>query len=194
MSSNTIKIIAGVSMFLDHLGFILFPSELWLRIVGRLAFPIFAFCIAEGATYTKNYLKYICLVGITALVCDIAVFVVQGRYMSCAVTTFFFSLVLIYLYKKVESAYKKYYGIYPLFNCFNGANRYNIYRKQIRIYRIRYSRGFDGANNLCVKKQIFKGNCGSGFIFIAVFKVGADILSAKCSVGKRIFLHNNISV
>ena len=107
MSSNTIKIIAGVSMFLDHLGFILFPSELWLRIVGRLAFPIFAFCIAEGATYTKNYLKYICLVGITALVCDIAVFVVQGRYMSCAVTTFFFSLVLIYLYKKVESAYKK---------------------------------------------------------------------------------------
>jgi len=41
-------------MTVDHLGFILFPSLIILRIIGRIAFPIFAYMIAEGCRYTKN--------------------------------------------------------------------------------------------------------------------------------------------
>ena len=54
LSGNQLKIIAAISMTVDHLGFILFPSLIILRIIGRIAFPIFAYMIAEGCRYTKN--------------------------------------------------------------------------------------------------------------------------------------------
>ena len=43
-----LKLIAICTMFIDHLGYTLFPGDLWLRCVGRVAFPIFCFLIAEG--------------------------------------------------------------------------------------------------------------------------------------------------
>jgi len=43
LTNNQLKIIAMVSMLLDHVGLMLFPQVRWLRIVGRLAYPIFAY-------------------------------------------------------------------------------------------------------------------------------------------------------
>ena len=48
LSNNQLKILAMIAMTLDHVGVYLFPQVLWLRIVGRLAFPIYAFMIAEA--------------------------------------------------------------------------------------------------------------------------------------------------
>ena len=42
-SNNVLKIIACITMLLDHMGFILFPEYPIFRIIGRIAFPIFAF-------------------------------------------------------------------------------------------------------------------------------------------------------
>ena len=53
LNNNVLKIIAAISMLLDHIGLILFPSIEIFRILGRIAFPIFAFTIAEGAKYTR---------------------------------------------------------------------------------------------------------------------------------------------
>ena len=53
-----LKLIAICTMFIDHLGYTLFPGELWLRCVGRVAFPIFCFLIAEGCVYTHDRKKY----------------------------------------------------------------------------------------------------------------------------------------
>ena len=58
LSRDVLKLIAIVSMLLDHVGKIFFPKILILQIIGRLAFPIFAFFIAEGFYYTRNKLKY----------------------------------------------------------------------------------------------------------------------------------------
>lgn len=55
----TLKMIAIVTMVIDHTGAILFPYTMWFRMVGRLSFPIFAFFIAEGFARTGNILKYI---------------------------------------------------------------------------------------------------------------------------------------
>ena len=52
MSSFLIKIIAIISMFLDHTG-ILFDYD-FLRIIGRLAFPLFAFQSVNGYIYSKS--------------------------------------------------------------------------------------------------------------------------------------------
>lgn len=62
-------------MALDHIGYFLFPSVLWLRIAGRLAFPLFAFFIGEGARYTKNRKKYLLQLLVLGLGCQSVYFI-----------------------------------------------------------------------------------------------------------------------
>jgi hypothetical protein len=59
LSGNALKIIAAVAMTLDHVAVHLLPDrmamlQLIFRIIGRLAFPIFAYCLAEGCRYSKK--------------------------------------------------------------------------------------------------------------------------------------------
>ena len=49
LTKNQLKILAMVCMTIDHIGAMLFPQAVWLRVIGRLAFPLFSYCIAEGA-------------------------------------------------------------------------------------------------------------------------------------------------
>lgn len=56
---NTIKWIGILTMTIDHIGYFLFPEFLWLRVVGRLAFPCFLYSTIEGTQRTKNYANYI---------------------------------------------------------------------------------------------------------------------------------------
>ena len=58
MNANNLKFIACVSMLIDHAGLLLFPEQIWMRSIGRLAMPLFGFFIAEGARYTSNRMRY----------------------------------------------------------------------------------------------------------------------------------------
>ena len=58
LNGNTLKIIAAITMLIDHTGFLLFPQSVVLRVIGRLAYPIYAFMIAEGCRHTRNKLRY----------------------------------------------------------------------------------------------------------------------------------------
>lgn len=58
INGTTLKVLAMITMLCDHLwGIGLVDSE-WLHIVGRLAFPIFAFLITEGYAHTKDFKAY----------------------------------------------------------------------------------------------------------------------------------------
>ncbi len=96
LNGNALKLIACASMLLDHIGLMLFPNVQILRIVGRLAFPIFAFMIAEGARYTKNKPKYLLLVLICAIVCQLGYSLAGGSGYLCVLVTFSISIILIY--------------------------------------------------------------------------------------------------
>ena len=57
--TSLLKVIAMLTMLCDHAGKMLFPQYRVMRIIGRLAFPIYAYCIAAGCVYTRDHLKYI---------------------------------------------------------------------------------------------------------------------------------------
>lgn len=107
MSIFWIKIIAAVSMLIDHAGMILFPDALWMRIVGRLALPLYALCIAEGFRYTRNRLFYFLRILSLGAICQIAyLFVSDGLYLGILIT-FSISIILLFFLDALLCACRK---------------------------------------------------------------------------------------
>ena len=104
MNGNQLKIVALLAMTCDHVGKQLLPRFEILQILGRLAFPIFAYMIAEGCLHTKSKKKYLMSMVGLALVCQIAYFFAMGSLYQCVLVTFSLSISLIYL---IDSARKK---------------------------------------------------------------------------------------
>ena len=59
LDGTVLKLIAMVSMIFDHVGDNFFPDRVWMRVIGRIAMPIFAFCLAEGFSHTRDKMKYL---------------------------------------------------------------------------------------------------------------------------------------
>ena len=71
LDGTMLKIIAMVSMVFDHVGDLFFPGVMWPRMIGRLAMPIFSFCIAEGYAHTRDKNRYLLRMGIFALISEV---------------------------------------------------------------------------------------------------------------------------
>lgn len=97
LSGNQLKIIALIAMTCDHVGKQIFPQAIILQIVGRLAYPIFAYMIAEGCRYTQNQRKYLGTMAGMALLCQLAYFLAMGSLYQCVFVTFTLSISLIYI-------------------------------------------------------------------------------------------------
>lgn len=58
LSGSTLKVIAMISMVIDHIALYLMDDSIVLyetmRCIGRIAFPVFAFLIAEGFIHTRS--------------------------------------------------------------------------------------------------------------------------------------------
>ena len=95
LTGNQLKIIALIAMTCDHVGLQLFPDVLFLRIIGRLALPIFAYMIAEGCRYTRSPKKYLLTILGVAVLCQVVYFAAMGSLYQCILVTFTLSILLI---------------------------------------------------------------------------------------------------
>lgn len=96
LSGNALKLIAAAAMLIDHMGLIFFPENALFRILGRLAFPIYAFMIAEGCKYTRSRRRYFGNLFSLALVCQIVYFIADGSMYLSILFTFSLSILMIY--------------------------------------------------------------------------------------------------
>lgn len=104
LSGNQLKLIALITMTLDHIGLQLLPQYPILRILGRLALPIYAFLIAEGCHYTRNKFKYLALMATLALGCQLVYFFTMRSLYMCILVTFSLSILLIYALQYMQRA------------------------------------------------------------------------------------------
>lgn len=103
LSGNALKIIGAVTMLIDHIGVILFPEVIFLRIIGRISFPIFAFMIAEGCEHTKNKLKYFLSVFILGAVCQLALYIARGPQKQNVLISFSIAIIAIFALQYMKS-------------------------------------------------------------------------------------------
>lgn len=108
-SSNALKIVAMISMFIDHLAIMLVlngklygydaslfanavkqpEAKSWLilyricRLIGRISFPIFAFLLVEGFRKTSNRLYYFARILILAFISEIPFNLMLFNKMFC---------------------------------------------------------------------------------------------------------------
>ena len=66
--TGLIRLLACLFMLVDHAGKMLFPDVPEMRLIGRLAFPMFAYGVAVGAVFTRDPLRYLSRIVLLALI------------------------------------------------------------------------------------------------------------------------------
>lgn len=108
-SSFALKIIAVICMFCDHFGDAIIKPFSFFNVIGRIAFPIFAFQITEGYIHTKDLKKYFKRLIIFAIISQIPFMLFLSTFTSPFTLNIFFTLLLgllsIYIYNKIPNKF-----------------------------------------------------------------------------------------
>ncbi len=96
LSGNALKIIAAICMLVDHIGLLIFPELKIMRIIGRIAFPIFAYMIAEGCEHTRSKLRYFGTIFTLAIVFQIVYYIICRDMYLNILFTFSLSVITIF--------------------------------------------------------------------------------------------------
>lgn len=95
MSSFALRLLALVTMLLDHAGLALFPQVSAFRCIGRLSFPLYCFLLAQGCRHTRDLRAYarrlLLLACLSEIPFDLLIF---GRVASGVEQNVLFSLLL----------------------------------------------------------------------------------------------------
>lgn len=111
MNSFYLKLIAIITMLIDHTAAVLVPSDtlpyLIMRCIGRISFPIFVFLLVEGFYHTKNVRKYMLRMAAFALISEIPFdMAFYGKILEFKHQNVFFTLFLgllcMYLMSEAE--------------------------------------------------------------------------------------------
>lgn len=112
ISGSALKLIAVITMLIDHTASALLrdsdivlitfgdkPLTLYysMRFVGRIAFPIFAFLLAEGFVYTRNRVKYGVSLAVLALISELPWNLVHTGTAFYSMQNVMFTLLIGYL-------------------------------------------------------------------------------------------------
>lgn len=97
LTGNQLKLLALVTMTIDHVGLVLLPHFPVLRIIGRLSFPIYAYLIGEGCRHTRNLALYFRNMALLAMACQIGSYVATGSLYQSVLVSFSLSIGLIWL-------------------------------------------------------------------------------------------------
>ena len=110
LTSWDLKCLAIATMLIDHVGVVLFPNMICLRIIGRMAFPIFGFLLVQGFRYTHDVKAYNKRLWLFACISEIPFdLAVSGRLFDLRMQNIFFTLALtLFMLRCLEKAEGQY--------------------------------------------------------------------------------------
>lgn len=91
LGREILKIVAIITMTIDHIGTVFYPEQFLFRIIGRLAFPLFSYLLILGLESTRNRTKYFLRLLIFAIVSQFPFFLAFG-YQPLEGLNIFFTL------------------------------------------------------------------------------------------------------
>lgn len=108
LTSFHLHLLAMAFMLCDHLWATVIVGNNWMTDVGRLAFPIFAFMVAEGFRHTKNLKKYAGRMFVFALISEIPFNLVVGSdifypFHQNVLWTFLMSIGFMWINEKAKT-------------------------------------------------------------------------------------------
>ncbi|MBM7615495.1 TraX family protein [Alkaliphilus hydrothermalis] len=106
--------IALISMLINHFGVVFFPNIELFVVIGRIAFPIFAWGVAEGAKKTKKLEHYQMRLLIIAIVSQVPYYLLFNNYYLNVCFTLFLGLSAIKIYTKINNVVLKVLSILML--------------------------------------------------------------------------------
>lgn len=127
INSSVLKILAILLMCVDHFNAAIFHYKVTpMIIVGRIAFPLFAFMVAEGARRTKSREKYMLRLLLFALVSEVPFdFFVSSSFFDISSQnvffTLFFGLFSIWCYELLREKGLSAVSVLPLLIACTGA-------------------------------------------------------------------------
>ena len=92
-NTNFIKLIAIITMTIDHIGYVFFPDILIFRIIGRIAFPLFVYSMMIGYFRTKDLSKYIVRLLIIGIISQFPYSLLFNVYRPNVMFTLIFTLL-----------------------------------------------------------------------------------------------------
>lgn len=107
MTSFILKIIGVITMLSDHIGDIVLGKFSFFNLIGRIAFPIFAFQAVQGYIYTKNFKKHMTKLFIFACISQIPFVLFLSTFTTEFALniffTFFLGLLSLFVYDKLKN-------------------------------------------------------------------------------------------
>lgn len=111
MSAAVLKYLAALFMLVDHWGMMFQPMEAFAepgsllcclpRYAGRLAFPVFAYFVAEGCRRTHCFPKYLIRLGIFAVVAQVPYLLASGTMGGSVMLTFLLAASAVYAFQQI---------------------------------------------------------------------------------------------
>lgn len=95
--------LAMLTMLIDHIGVVWFPEEDGLRIIGRIAFPLYAYAIVIGYFRTRNLNRYLIRMAILAGLSQIPFMLAFHTWGVNAIATLFICLLMLTLLDRYQS-------------------------------------------------------------------------------------------
>lgn len=174
MSNSSLKVIACLTMLIDHIGAILYPDISLLRMIGRLSFPIFAFLVVEGFHHTQNIKKYGIRLGIFALISEIPYdLAFRGNLIDFYRQNIFFTLFLGLVCLWFHQRYKTHQPLIGIFAVFFMGTLSVLLRTDYSIYGIVMIFLFDFFRDrrilACVSVGVINFTMGSVIQGLAIF-------------------------
>lgn len=136
-------------MLVDHIALFLIPEtgsiNTYMRIFGRIAFPIFAYCIVVGNQYTRNHKKYLLRLGILAIISQLPLCILSGKPgdLNIIFSLFLALLVVRGLSNFIRQWYLVILGVAPFIICpYFGLNLDYSWYGLLLVVLLHYIKGF----------------------------------------------------